>query len=163
MGRTRPNRKFFFSLGQDWPRHVGAGPASGWPSVSSPAGGENYFSPTPPPACNMQEARLPRKECRGEDCGGAAVSWPRGRRRCGCSQAAERKNFLPLPLFFFRFQYFSLFLPFSLFSVFFSICFRFIPFSFPLSCCFSLSLRSPLSLLPSVSSHLLFSSPPFLL
>ena len=29
--------------------------------------------------------------------GGAAVSWLRGRRRCGCSQAAERERFCPLP------------------------------------------------------------------
>ena len=55
----------------------------------------------------------------------------------------------------FCFRHFSLLLPFSLFSVFFSFCFRFIPFSFPLSRWFSLSLVSSLS--PPFGFFFLFS------
>ena len=110
-------------------------------------------------------------------CGGSMVSWLRGRLRCGCSQAAERKDFLPLPLFFFVFGI-------SLFS-FLSHCFLFsfllfsvysFPFSLSLVC--SLSLFGLLSLsflrffsfsftfslvpvFPSLSLVPALSSPPF--
>ena len=51
LGRSQPNLKFFFSLGQARPIHAKpvqhrAGPAK------KPQRGENYFSPPrPPPAC----------------------------------------------------------------------------------------------------------------
>ena len=161
LGRDQPNN--FFGLGQDRPRRacwartgpdVPTGPASGWPSMGSPARGRINFLP---PArllhatCrrrkNVNEKTKRKKAGEGgvpgvEEAvdGGAAVAWlvdgGPGRRRCG-------EKFLPLPPFF---------LPFSVASVwFFGFRFRFICFRFIAtlpSISFVLSLSSVSSLSP---------------
>ena len=80
LGRTRPNRKFFFSLGQERPRRAGLG--QHW----QPSGGRIIFLPSP--ASCMQhaggETATKTKEMQGEGrvpgmeeavAGGAAVVW----------------------------------------------------------------------------------------
>ena len=139
LGRDRPNN--FYGLGQDRPRFVRLGQHRAGPASSPQRGEELIFFP--PASCNQNRGGRRKFTWRGGSsrwrcCGGVAVSWLRGRQRCGCSQAADRRDFLPLPSSLSFFVFFSF--PSLLFVFcFLFFCFRFIPFPFPLPCSFSLS------------------------
>ena len=106
----------------------------------------------------MQEATPATRTKGGEEnlpgveeavAGGAAVSWLRGQRHCSCSQAADRKDFLPLP----SSLSFSVFLSFP--SFLFVFCFLFFCFLFSVCSFSSLSLVGSLSLFGPLSLSLL--------
>jgi len=59
LGRSRPNLKFFFSLGRARPRHAKLGQHRAGPA-KKPQRGENYFSP--PPASCMQNDSACRRQ-----------------------------------------------------------------------------------------------------
>ena len=98
LGRDQPNN--FFGLGQDRPRRAG------WASIGlaqhgQPSEGENYFSPPrQPPTCNMQEAKMLKKQ--KENAGERLRTWRGGGGRwwrCGGVASGRRLRAVALRLF----------------------------------------------------------------
>ena len=174
LGRSRPKTKCLFSLGPDrprlpdWARTILA-------QTKLTGGGGNFLPPSPSPACRrknkMQRYRGEEKEPGAAEAvllDGVPRWWRYGGGRLrswltnggAATQPAEKQDFFLFPSFF-HFRYFSLSLPFSLFSVFFSFVFGLFPSSFP----FLLFVLSPpsgsLSLRSSPLFFFFFRSPVF--